>query len=415
MRRKKSMHSTSKQCSSMNHTEAPIEYSDNDHQLQESQFSVLSRVRNITNCFDRPIEHKTQMRGDYWVLYNYVRAERSHSCHETITLTTHGDYTFLDNLVPLLKRWNGPISIALYAPGFDFNRTLDSIAHLRDCTDSLVRKLVTFHIYFPKLHLPDWVPQYNNVFKDTYNCSLIPPYMNVSQKQMYKTQKELTYPINVARNIARETAQTHFILASDIELHPSINMIPQFLSMIADNKGQLLSENPKVFPLNLFEVGSKFQVPEKKSTLLKMLRNGTAIPFHKRVCPLCHSVPKFQEWQQTLSNENELHVFHVGKRNGKFFQWEPIFIGTHSVPLYDERLSWEGKSDKMTQGYALCVLDYDFLILDNAFLVHKPGIKIYRWDKRRDKIVAKTNSKVLPIIRKEMIVLFGSKEGCVIR
>jgi hypothetical protein len=44
-----------------------------------------------------------------------------------------------------------------------------------------------------------------------------------------------------------------------------------------------------------------------------------------------------------------LHVFHIGKRTGYFVHWEPIFIGTHSDPLYDERLSWEGKSDKMTQ------------------------------------------------------------------
>jgi hypothetical protein len=27
------------------------------------------------------------------------------------------------------------------------------------------------------------------------------------------------------------------------------------------------------------------------------------------------------------------------------------------------------------QGYQLCVLDYDFMILDNAFLTHRPGIK----------------------------------------
>lgn len=44
-----------------------------------------------------------------------------------------------------------------------------------------------------------------------------------------------------------------------------------------------------------------------------------------------------------------MDVFHVGKRHGKFVHWEPIFIGTHQDPYYDERLSWEGKKDKMTQ------------------------------------------------------------------
>lgn len=47
----------------------------------------------------------------------------------------------------------------------------------------------------------------------------------------------------------------------------------------------------------------------------------------------------------------ELDIFHIGKRIGPFVHWEPIFIGTNFEPLYDERLSWEGKSDKMTQVY----------------------------------------------------------------
>lgn len=79
-----------------------------------------------------------------------------------------------------------------------------------------------------------------------------------------------------------------------------------------------------------------------------MLKTGKAIPFHKKVCPGCHNVPRSKEWLQAPETEG-LHVFHIGKRMGYFVHWEPIFIGTHEDPLYDERLSWEGKSDKMTQ------------------------------------------------------------------
>lgn len=98
---------------------------------------------------------KIQQRGDYWVLYNYVQAEKKFRCHETITYTTHADYSFMDNLLPLLERWKGPLSIALHAPGTDFKNTLESIAYLRDCADSpLVKELVTFHIYFSTKHVP---------------------------------------------------------------------------------------------------------------------------------------------------------------------------------------------------------------------------------------------------------------------
>ena len=99
------------------------------------------------------------------------------------------------------------------------------------------------------------------------------------------------------------------------------------------------------------------------------MRTGKAIPFHKRVCSSCHGVPKSKEWISANETDgkktkikflfkqkikftftfSDLGVFHIGKRVGYFIHWEPIYIGTHSDPHYDERLSWEGKSDKMTQ------------------------------------------------------------------
>ncbi|KAF2881262.1 hypothetical protein ILUMI_24907 [Ignelater luminosus] len=380
---------------------------------EDPRVVVLNKVREVTKCLDKPLIPKIQQRGDYWVLYNYVRAEKRYKCHETITYTTHADYSFLDNLVPLLERWKGPVSIALHAPGTDFASTLDSIAYLRDCTSPLVKEFVTFHVYFSTKHVPKQVPRHDKVLQEAFNCSQISPFFNVSTEQMYKTQKKLLYPVNVGRNVARETAQTHYILPSDIELYPSPTIIQQFLEMIAENVGPLLSKNPKVFPLHLFEVSGNQQVPDNKTVLKEMLVNGTALPFHKKLCPGCHNVPKSKEWKE--ANETKgLHVFHVGKRMGNFVHWEPIFIGTHADPLYDERLSWEGKSDKMTQGYALCVLDYDFLILDNAFLVHKPGIKVYKKDSKRALLAAKTNQLIKKIIFPELKVIYGVKKGCAV-
>lgn len=90
------------------------------------------------------------------------------------------------------------------------------------------------------------VPKHESLFLESYNCSLTPPYLNVSSENMYKAQKKLLYPVNVGRNVAREAAQTHYILPSDIELYPSPNIIQKFLEMIADNTGPLLSKKPKV-------------------------------------------------------------------------------------------------------------------------------------------------------------------------
>ena len=59
------------------------------------------------------------------------------------------------------------------------------------------------------------------------------------------------------------------------------------------------------------------------------------------------------------------------KRVHPYHHWEPIYIGTNEEPWYDERLTWEGRADKMDQGFRLCLLDYEFYILDNAFLIHR--------------------------------------------
>ncbi|XP_017153849.1 beta-1,4-glucuronyltransferase 1 isoform X2 [Drosophila miranda] len=374
------------------------------------------RVRSLINCYDRDYHQQTLQRGDFWVLQNYVRAEHGEiKCHESITYTTHADYTFLDNLIPLLERWNAPVSIAMHAPGTDFQPTVDSIRYLRECLPGshLVRAYTTFHIYFGTKHIPRAVPKPHDVFKTGYNCTLPAPYFNITSGHLYKAQKKLLYPVNVGRNIARDSALTHFILASDIELYPNPGLVKKFLEMIARNEQYLRRKAPRVFPLAIFEVEESSPVPHDKTELQEFLRTGKAIPFHKRVCASCHGVPKSKEWM-SANETDELSVFHIGKRTGYYVHWEPIYIGTHADPHYDERLSWEGKSDKMPQGYALCVLDYEFHILDNAFLVHKPGIKVLKKDNRRAMLSGKTNQLIRKIIYPELKIMYGMRRGCAI-
>ncbi|XP_055541271.1 beta-1,4-glucuronyltransferase 1 [Wyeomyia smithii] len=375
-----------------------------------------AKLRSLLNCHDRDYEPYIGQRGDFWVLKNYIRAEHGElRCHETITYTTHADYTFLDNLIPLLERWNAPVSLAMHAPGTDFAPTISAIKYLRDCLPEshLVRQFVTFHIYFSSKHIPKNVPKYAKVLEQSSNCTQPAPYFNVSSSQLYKTQKKLLYPVNVGRNIARDAAMTYFLLASDIELYPNPGLVHKFLEMIVRNEPVLQRKNPRVFPLSIFEVDSSSPVPRDKTELQELLRSGKAISFHKRVCSSCHGVPKSKEW--IAANEtDDLGVFHIGKRVGYFVHWEPIYIGTHADPHYDERLSWEGKSDKMTQGYALCVLDYDFHILDNAFLVHKPGIKVLKKDPKRAMLAAKTNQLIKKIIYPELQVMYGTRKGCAV-
>lgn len=236
----------------------------------ESETPTARTLQELIPCNDRNMEPRTAQRGDYWVLYNYIRAEYRPHCWETLTYTTHADYTFLDNLEPLLERWQGPVSLALYAPGTDFILTLNTIRYLRDCGSPLVIRYVTFHIYFPSKHIPKQIPKGNKIYDAHYNCSYPPPWVN-STVAIYKAQKKLLYPVNVGRNIARESAVTHYILPSDIELYPSPGLIPDFLAMVQRQDPPLLHKNPKVFALSIFELEINMNLPANKKELVRLL------------------------------------------------------------------------------------------------------------------------------------------------
>lgn len=229
-----------------------------------------SSLRDVIQCHDKGNDYVIAQKGEFWVLYNYVTANRTYACHESVTYTTHADFTFLDNLQPLIERWRGPISLALYAPGTDFASTLASIRYLRKCSSPLISEYVTFHVYFEAKHLPKTIPkQRDAVDGDAYvDCSAPPPWQNVSVASMYRSLKKLLYPVNVGRNVARDSATTHYILASDIELYPSPGIIGDFLEMIRRQEGPLLHDKPKVFPLCLFEVESYATPPNSKEELV---------------------------------------------------------------------------------------------------------------------------------------------------
>lgn len=120
------------------------------------------------------------------------------------------------------------------------------------------------------------IPSREKVLSDSYNCSAVAPWLNsLYTTKMYKNEKKLLYPVNVGRNIARETAVTHYVLASDIELYPSPDLPSRFLEMIRQrDQPELLKPNPKVFVLPIFEVNEKSKPPKNKTLLVSYLNNS---------------------------------------------------------------------------------------------------------------------------------------------
>ena len=372
----------------------------------ECALTELQQCRNV-----EPRAYSSMRGTHYWVMYNFVEGDRRFTCDETVTYTTHGDFTFLGNLAPLVRRWRAPVSFGLYAPADDFVPSLEALAYLRACDEPLIRELVTFHIIFDVDKVPMSLTNTAQLLARASNCSRPAPWVG---RTSYRKAKHLTYPVNVARNVARETVMTHFVLPSDVELYPSQALAEQFLAMVRRNAPVLCRPSPRVFVLSIFEVADKQTPPLRKDQLTTMLKNGTAIPFHKEMCATCHRLPKAEEWTSSKETQ-QMDVFHTAKRHAPFEKWEPIYICTNSAPAYDERLTWEGKMDKMGQGYTMCLQDYDFMILNDAFLVHKPGIKRHKPDKWRDGLAAKQRKFVISAARVELERIYGRRKQCVLK
>ena len=62
----------------------------------------------------------------------------------------------------------------------------------------------------------------------------------------------------------------------------------------------------------------------------------------------------------------------------------------------------------------MCVLDYDFAILNEAFLIHKPGIKTSKHHNSEtdQKKVQLQRNLISNVIMPELRMIYGKKIGC---
>lgn len=344
---------------------------------ESSEINEANNVLSSSSSKPKSIWWTHENRSSYIVLRNYVQSSINASAidPDSVTLSTQGTYEFLNHVENLCQRWDGPVSVAVYAPGDDFQLCLKLIYFMRECRHVCVKKNVSWHIIYDlrsgpdpeKVLFPDEMVNPSN-----YNCSMNYEKIYSQNKSVYRVKNKLPYPINVARNVARLSAKTKYLLASDIELYPSINIVKMFKKLLEkERNNQVPNIDPKVphvYVLPIFEVKANMKPPLTKKELTQMLKKSRkhflyskvdfifhtsifsisddAIFFHKLVCDVCQNFPDRIEWIDSLP-EDTLNIFRATKRISR--TWEPLYIGTNDEPLYEERLSWDGKRDKMSQ------------------------------------------------------------------
>ncbi|KAG5317098.1 B4GA1 glucuronyltransferase, partial [Acromyrmex heyeri] len=246
-----------------------------------------------------------------------------------ITLSTHATADQVYGIVELARRWEGPLSLAVFAPGLDAGLAVVQLDRACRCEPAMYK--VSVHLVFPAGR----PPALSAISRIQGDCAASD--LQWRQAETERRKRRMTYPINVTRNVARTMANTSRVLVSDIELLPSARLASGFMEMVHHR-------------------------PPKHDASRRF------------VCPHCQRFPGLTRWL-IRPDPGRIRPLIVTRREYPHHRWEPLFIGTRNDPLYTEEMSWEGKQDKMTQMFEMCLLNYRLVVLDGAFLVHTPGIK----------------------------------------
>ncbi|XP_015593298.1 beta-1,4-glucuronyltransferase 1 [Cephus cinctus] len=279
-----------------------------------------------------------------------------------LTLCTHATADQVYAVVELARRWEGPLSMAIFVPGMDAALAVSLLDRACHCEPEMFK--VSVHLVFPTGYPPALEPGIH----PENNCAASD--LQWREEETVRRIHDMVYPINVARNVARMKAYTNQVLVSDIELLPSKNLASGFLEMI---RGRVPRARV-VFVTPVFEIESNEVPPSTKKELLAAARSGLAVYFHRFQCAHCQRFPGLTRWM-LRPDPGRVKPLIVTKREFPHHRWEPVFVGTRDDPFYTEDMSWEGRQDKMTQMFEMCLLNYRLVVLDGAFLVHTPGIK----------------------------------------
>ncbi|KAK1124047.1 hypothetical protein K0M31_007073 [Melipona bicolor] len=301
-------------------------------------------------------------KSPYRVLPFILRGTEERNKLPQVTLCTHATADQVYGIVELARRWEGPLSLAVFTPGLDANIAVALLDRACRCEPEMYK--VSVHLVFPAGR-PPALEQIIQVQGDCAASDL--------QKGDAKTERKkrsMIYPINVARNVARVQANSIRVLVTDIELLPSQKLASGFMEIVRKRP-------PKtgiIFVVPVFEIESNKLPPLTKKELLLATKAGLAVYFHRFLCSHCQRFPGLARWL-IRPDPGKVKPLIITKREYPYHRWEPVFIGTQNDPFYAEEMSWEGRQDKMTQMFEMCLLNYRLIILDGAFLVHTPGIK----------------------------------------
>lgn len=139
------------------------------------------------------------------------------------------------------------------------------------------------------------------------------------------------------------------------------------------------------------------KIPRTKKQLLKMWETQSVKPFLENVWTPGHAPTDFQKWKSATEP-------YIVKWQPDF---EPYVVVSSDVVLYDERFVGFGWN-KVSHIMELEAQDYQFIVLPNCFMVHKPHGPSYDITRFR---TSPTYRMCLQLLKEDFIQKLNKKYG----
>ncbi|CAD6189317.1 unnamed protein product [Caenorhabditis auriculariae] len=274
-----------------------------------------------------------------------------------------------DNLLKMARNWNGQLSLAIYTSSHHSGNTssdssidnvIRKIFQLTNCFEPIAEALDA-HLFFTTPEEED-CPEFDISFPARWaSC-------DDSLKPLEKFRFSHiggSYPVNVARNIARKEHEAEYVLLADMEQEYSSNAEENLRNEI---KKLDIRKNKYALAIRRFEYDESRE-PPKTLEELREAYGKTAYVFHYFFWRQGHWVPGLKKWLRGAEEQTRI----IDIRKMWVSSWEPMFVAHNSIPYHNEDLSY-GLDNQVALALHMCCAGYQFAISENVFSMHK-GIR----------------------------------------
>ncbi|XP_060614377.2 beta-1,4-glucuronyltransferase 1 [Anolis sagrei] len=302
--------------------------------------------------------------GQYRIYRDMLRGDWDGQRSPDVVLVTHTSLGNLHHAQRLAERWQGPFSVAVFAPGAAEVRLATATIYAIAALCSPLRQLIRLHLVCHANQVATFPESGAGDFARLQTCGDVFAKLARIGSHWHNYGANASYPNNLLRNVAKKAVGDQWALVVDMDMVPSEGLREAFLAL------QNEVATPGVFVVPAFEIRHTRRIPGTKAELLRLYQVGETRPFYEELCPRCQAPTNYSRWVN-LPAGGPLHVaYDVEWRD----PWEPFYIGPPSVPPYDERFKQYG-FNRISQACELHVAGFHFSVLSDAFLVHK-GFKV---------------------------------------